>query len=218
MSVSIDRLASAIKEAKERSKPRRFKQGVELIVKLRDIDVKKPENRINVSVPLPHPPMSKLAKVAVFATGDLALKAKEAGVDAVIDKDEIAKIASEKKEAKKIARSYDFFYAQPDMMPLIGRMLGRYLGPRGKMPEVLPPTANVKAMIERAKRSVRLRIRDQPLVMCRIGTEDQSEKELAENANEVLNALLRKFEPRNIERVYVKLTMGPPVEVPIRGK
>lgn len=218
MSVPLDKLVSAIKEAKERSKPRRFKQSVELIIKLRDVDVKKPENRINMTVPLPHPPPNKLARVAVFATGDLALKAKEAGVDAVIDRDDIAKIASEKKEAKKIARSYDFFYAQPDMMPLIGRMLGRYLGPRGKMPEVLPPTADVKAMVDRAKRSIRLRIRDQPLVMCRIGTEDQSEKELAENASEVINALLRKFEPRNIERMYVKLTMGPPVEVSLKGR
>lgn len=216
MSIPTERFVNAIKEAKEKSKPRRFKQSVELIIKLRDVDVKRPENRLNIGVPLPHPPPDKPAKVAVFATGDLALKAKEAGVDAVIDKDGVAKIASEKKEAKKVAKTYDFFYAQPDMMPLIGRYLGRYLGPRGKMPDVLPPTADVKALVERAKRSIRLRIRDQPLVMCKIGTEEQSEKELAENANEVINALLKKFELRNIERIYVKLTMGPPIKVSLK--
>ncbi len=213
MSISLNNLIEAIEEAKRISKPRRFKQSVELIVKLRDVDVKKPENRINVQVPLPHPPKDKLAKVAVFATGDMALKAKEAKADAVITREELEKIASSKKDAKKLAKSYDFFLAQADMMPLIGRLMGRYLGPRGKMPTPVPPRANLAPLIERARRSVRIRIRDQPQVMCRIGTEDQSSKELAENAMEVINALLRKFPPWTIEKVYVKLTMGPAVRV-----
>jgi len=91
--------------------------------------------------------------------------------------------------------------------------MGRYLGPRGKMPQPVPPSADVKTFIERAKRSVRVKLRDQPLIMCRIGTEDQSAKEVAENAMAVMNFLLSKFKPQNVERVYVKLTMGPPVKV-----
>ncbi len=206
-------ISRAIGEAIKLAKPRRFKQSVELIVKLKDIDVRKPENRINTIVTLPNPPKDKLAKVAVIASGDLALRAKEAEADIVIDKDELQTIASDKKRAKKIAKAYDFFVAQADLMPLIGRLLGRYLGPRGKMPTPIPPNVDVKPFIERFRRSVRVRIKNDPQVMCRIGIEDQSPDELAENVLAVINALLKKFQPQNIEKVYVKLTMGPAVRV-----
>lgn len=213
MSVGLKDLTEAIREAKERSKPRRFKQSVELIVKLRDVDMKNPANRVNMSVPLPHPPPGKPSKVAVIAYGELALKAGEAGADLIIERDDLSKMATDRKETKRIAKEYDFFFALPDLMPLIGHFLGRYLGPRGKMPSPTPPGANISALIERAKRSVRLRMRDQPQVACRIGVEDQRPEELAENAQAVINAILGKFEPRNIEKIYVKLTMGPPVRV-----
>jgi len=213
MSFPLTRLAEAIKEAKEKCKPRRFTQSVELIVTFRDLDVKKPENRLNLTVVLPHPPKNKIPKVAVIASGDLALKAKEAGADLVIDRDELAKIASDKKQVKKIASEYDFFFAQADMMPLVGRFLGRYLGPRGKMPTPIPPTADISAFIERARKSIRLRMRNQPQVMCRIGSEEQSSEEIVRNAEEVLNAITKRIDPRHISKVYIKLTMGPVVEV-----
>jgi len=213
MSFPLTRLAEAIKEAKEKCKPRRFTQSVELIVTFRDLDVKKPENRLNLTVVLPHPPKNKIPKVAVIASGDLALKAKEAGADLVIDRDELAKIASDKKQVKKIASEYDFFFAQADMMPLVGRFLGRYLGPRGKMPVPIPPTADISAFIERARKSIRLRMRNQSQVMCRIGSEEQSSEEIVRNAEEVLNAIAKRIDPRHISKVYIKLTMGPVVEV-----
>ena len=213
MSLSMDDFVKAIAEAKKQAKPRRFVQSYELIVKLRDVDVRQPENRFTELVQLPNPPPNKLAKVAVIAEGDMALKAKEAGADAVITREELEKIAASKKEAKKLAKEYDVFIAQADLMPLIGRFLGRYLGPRGKMPQPVPPTANIGPFIERAKRCVRVRLRDQPQIMCRIGSEDQSPEEVAENAIAVMNFLMNRFKPQNIEKVYVKLTMGPPVRV-----
>ena len=217
MSVKLDDIVEAVEEAKRKAKKRRFTQSIELIIKLRDIDVKKPENRINMEVPLPHPPPNKLAKVAVIATGDLALKAKQAEADLVVSREDLEKIAANKKAAKELAKSYDFFLAQPDLMPLIGRYLGRYLGPRGKMPKPVPPSANIEAMLKRYRRSVRIRVKDQPQVMCRVGEETQNSKEIAENINAIIDALKTKFKiPQNIERIYVKLTMGPAVEVKAR--
>jgi len=214
MSFSLDKVIEAVEEAKKRAKKRKFIQSVELIVKLRDVDVKKPENRINMEVPLPHPPPNKPAKVAVIATGDLALKAKQAKADLVVSREDLEKIAANKKTAKELAKSYDFFLAQPDLMPLIGRYLGRYLGPRGKMPKPVPPSADIEALLARYRRSIRIRIKDQPQVMCRVGAENQDSKEIAENINAVIEALKTKFRiPQNIERVYVKLTMGPAVEI-----
>jgi len=213
VSLRMESLVKAIEEAKKIAKPRRFVQSYELIIKLRDVDTKRPENRFSELVALPNPPPRKLSKVAVIADGDMALKAREAGADLVITREELEKIAGSKKEAKKVAKAFDAFLAQADLMPVVGRLIGRYLGPRGKMPQPVPPSADLKAFIDRAKRSVRVRLRDQPLIMCRIGAEDQNPKEVAENAMAVLNFLLNRFKPQNIERVYVKLTMGPPVRV-----
>ena len=107
-----------------------------------------------------------------------------------------------------------FFVAQADLMPLIGRLFGPILGPRGKMPIPVPPTANVAPLLERLKRSVRIRIRNQPQVMCIVGSEDMDSKEIAYNIDAVFEVLSRKYKvPYNIEKVYVKLSMGPAVSV-----
>jgi len=213
VSLKLENLVKAIEEAKKAAKPRRFIQSYELIIKLKDVDTKQPENRFSELVVLPHPPARKLSKVAVIADGDMALKAREAGADLVITREELEKIAGSKKEAKKIAKSFDAFLAQADLMPIVGRLIGRYLGPRGKMPQPVLPSVDLKALIDRVKKSVRVRLRDQPLIMCRVGTEDQSPKEVAENTMAVLNFVLSKFKMQNIDRVYLKLTMGPPVRV-----
>ena len=213
MSFRLDRIVKAVEEAKSKAKPRKFAQSYELIVKLRDVDVKQAENRFAELVSLPYPPPNKLSKVAVIAEGDLLLKAKEAGADTVLSRADIEKLASNKKEAKKLAKEYDVFLAQAELMPIVGRLLGRYLGPRAKMPQPVPPGADIKALIDRAKRSVRVKLRDQPQIMCRIGSELQSAKEVADNAAAILNFLLSRFKPHNLERIYIKLTMGPPVEV-----
>ncbi|RLE83173.1 MAG: 50S ribosomal protein L1 [Thermoprotei archaeon] len=217
MPVDYKIFINPLKEAKEKAKPRNFKQSFELIIKLRDVDLKRPENRVNMPVALPHPPKEKMAKVCVIAAGDLYVKAKSAGADGVISREDLEKIASDKKSAKKFVKSYDFFIAQADMMPLIGRLLGRYLGPAGKMPRPVPPTADIALLVDSLKRSVRIRIRTQPLVMCRVGLEDQPLEEVAKNIAAVFSALETKFRiPHNIEKVYVKLTMGPAVKVRLK--
>ncbi|MEM1508772.1 MAG: 50S ribosomal protein L1 [Thermofilaceae archaeon] len=213
MSIRFEDLVETIKKAKELSKSKKFIQSYELIVKLKDVDFKQPENRFSELIQLPNPPLNKLAKVAVIADGDMALKAREAGADAVVTRDVLEKTASSKKDAKKIARTYDIFIAQSDLMPIVGRSLGRYLGPRGKMPQPVPSTVDLKPLIERAKKSVRVRVRDQPQIQCKIGSESQDPKEVGENALAVINFLLGRFKLHNIEKVYIKLTMGPPVKV-----
>lgn len=202
-------LRSAIEKALAQARRRKFTQSVEMIVVLKDVDMKKPENRLNLSVVLPHPPKSKQAKVAVIATGDLALKAKEAGADLVLDREGLEKIASSKRGVRKLAKEYDFFLAQPDLMVIVGRLLGKYLGPRGKMPQPVPPNIPIAPLIERLRRSIRIRTRDQPQIACRIGSEDQSVEELVENAQAVLDEILKKFSVHNISRIYFKVTMGP---------
>jgi LSU ribosomal protein L1P len=211
MSLDINAVMRAVEEAKAKAKKRRFKQSYELIVRFRDFDVKNQNNRFNVTVVLPHPLQGKTPKVCVMATGAMVLAAKEANADAVLTREDIEKLAGNKKEIRKLAQSYDYFVATPDLMVLIGRVMGQILGPRNKMPEVVQPNADIKAVIERLRRSVRVRVKDQPQIMCRVGTEDMDSKQVAENIVAVLEEVLKRVRPEQLGEVSVKLTMSPPI-------
>ena len=216
MPIDEEAIIEALKEMRARTKKRNFRQSVELLVSLRDIDLRKPENRIRELVELPNG-LGKEARVCVIASGDAALRARRAGLD-VLDREELEAMAGDKKAAKKLAEQYDFFVAEAPLMPLIGRVLGPVLGPRGKMPTPVPPMADFKPVVERLKKSVRVVAWKAPNVYCRVGTEDMDDKALAENINAVIKALEDKL-PRglgNIKSVYVKMTMGPAVEVRLR--
>jgi large subunit ribosomal protein L1 len=204
-------LEQAISRALELSKKRNFKESVDLTIVLKDINLKGPEGRIKEIVELPYPP-NKEVNICIVADGELALKAQKMGLR-VITKEELQQM--DKKMAKKIAQHCDWVLVKVDLMGLAGKVLGPALGPRGKAPVPLPPNAPLEAFVNKYKKSVNVRIRKQPQIMCRIGTEDMDPKQLAENATAVLNALERKLpNPQNqIAKIIVKTTMGPPILV-----
>jgi len=98
-------------------------------------------------------------------------------------------------------------------MGVAGKILGPALGPRGKAPIPVPPNANLRELVERYSRAVWVRIRNQPQVACRIGSEDMSVEDLTENALAVLSLVESKLGAQKIGSIYVKKTMSPPVEV-----
>jgi len=213
MQLDLQKLASAVDEAKKNSKKRNFMQSVELFINFKGLDVKAPENRINEVVPLPHP-VGKEIKVCVIADGDLVTKAKQAGADLVLTKQDLDQYAGNKKAVKKLAQDYDFFIARTDLMATVGKILGPVLGPRGKMPDPVPPTANIDPLIEKYRNSVRIRIRDQPTIRCRIGSEDMDSKNIAENIMAVLSAIERRIKlDQFLSSIVVKTTMGKPVKL-----
>ncbi|MET1102333.1 MAG: 50S ribosomal protein L1 [Pyrodictiaceae archaeon] len=214
--IPFDNIVASIEEAKKIAPRRNFKQSVEMIIVLKDVDVKSPEGRIREVVFLPHPPR-KNVKVCVVADGDMAVKARDYA-DRVITREELQGLAGNRKAAKKIAEECNWVLVRTDLMPIAGRILGPALGPRGKAPIPVPPNADIRALIERYRSAVSIRTKDQPQVMCRIGTDDMDPKEIAENAIKVLQTLESKLKnpQHNIGKIYVKLTMGPPVEVPLR--
>ena len=216
MSIEINNIKSALKEAREKSKKRNFNQSVELIINLRDVDVKKPENRIQETIELPHA-LDKKVGVCVFANGDMALRARRAGADMVLESVDIEGLMNNKKRQREIAKSINSFIAAAPLMPLIGRVFGPILGPRGKMPTPVPPTANIEELIERHRRIVRVRARDQPVIHCRVGTESMSDDEIAENIQTVIRRVTRRLRRgiKNVDSIYVKMTMGPAVKVNI---
>ncbi len=212
MAFEKQRFVEAVKEAKARAKPRNFTQTVEMAVNLKDIDLRKPENRFKLEVVLPPHGRGKEPKIAVIADGAVAEAAKKLGLD-VISGEQLEELAKNPRQARKLAKNYDFFIAAAPLMPKIGRYLGRYLGPRNKMPQVVPPTmTNLEPIVARLKKTVRLQLKNNPVVHARIGTEDMDDEKLAENAEAVLNAIVNKLErgENQVKSVYIKTTMGGP--------
>jgi len=214
--ITMSNITKAVAEAKKLAKDRNFTETVDLAINLKNIDLKKPENRIKLEIPLPHS-TSKKIKVAIIAEGDLALRAKEI-VDLVINKNDLERYATDKKAAKVLGKTYDFFIAQADLMTTVGKILGPVLGVRGKMPQVVPPTgANLEPIIRRFQKVCKMRLRQNPVFFAKIGTKDMSNEEISENIESVLKAVEDKLEKGrdNIRSIYVKTTMGPPVKIEI---
>ncbi len=207
------KIEEAVKQALEKSKKRKFTQTVELIINLQNIDLKRPENRINAEIVLPNG-LGKQRKICVIAEGELAYKAKEMGLRVIARKD-IEELAKNKRAAKKLAKNYDFFIAQADLMPLVGRYLGRFLGPRGKMPKPVPINADLKPIVERVNRTVRIRLKENPVIHLPVGSENMEINKIVENIKTVLETVESKLEKgkSQIADIYIKTTMGPAVKV-----
>jgi len=208
----LDALKKAVKEAKEKGKPRNFTQSIDIVINLKDISFKDPKNKMKQEIVLPHG-KGKEVKIGVFAERDMAVRGKKLGLR-VFSKKELETISKNKRKARKMANTYDFFIAQADMMPFIGKALGPVLGRRNKMPVIVPPTAPLEAMIEKLRNSIRINTRDTPIIQAIIGNEKMEDGKVAENGVTVLNAIKRKYEGMNVlKSVYIKTTMGPAIKV-----
>ena len=211
--LSVGELEKLVRDARGKSGRRNFTQAFELYIVLDSRRVRKEDVQLNEIIRLPHS-FAEPAKIAFIGGGDLALRARDANVDTIIGPDDIDRLSTNKREARKLVRSYDFFIAEAQLMPRIGRLLGRFLGPRGKMPTPLVIGAPVKAIVDRLRSSVRIRVRGQYSLSVKIGDENMGDREIAENAAAVLNAIKDKIPlgEKAIRKVVVKTTMGEPVE------
>ena len=122
-------ISEGIKQAKAKSGEKKFNQTVDLILDIMEIDMKAPEGKIQEVVELPHD-TGKPNKVCVIASGEFALKAKNAKADYVIERSGLDELNGKKKELRKLAEEYDIFIAEAPLMPLVGRILGPVLGTR----------------------------------------------------------------------------------------
>ena len=207
-------LLDAVKEAKTKSGDKKFNQTVELILDIKEIDMKAPEGKITEVVELPHA-SAKPNKICFIASGELALKARRANADNVIERADLDELAGKKKELRKIASAFDVFVSEASLMQTVGRTLGPVLGPRGKMPVPIPPTADVESLITKHRKTVVVRMRNQPIIQTTVGTANQSDDELVDNIQTVLRVLEGKLKRglKNIDVVFIKTSMGTPIKI-----
>jgi large subunit ribosomal protein L1 len=202
-------ITEAIKLVKEGASAK-FNESVDVAINL-GIDAKKSDQTVRGSIVLPKG-TGKTVRVAVFAQGDRAQAAKDAGADIVGFED----LAAQVKEGKI---DFDVAIATPDAMRVVGQ-LGQVLGPRGLMPnpKVGTVTPNVADAVKNAKAGqVQYRADKAGIVQCTIGRASFAEEALKENFLALMDAL-NKSRPSGTKGIYLKKvsvssTMGPGVRV-----
>ena len=188
----------------------KFDESVEVHVRT-GLNVRHADEQLRGTIALPHG-LGKDVKIAVFAQGDKAREAEEAGADIVGGED----------LAKQIQEGFDDFdvaIATPDMMPIVGR-LGRILGPAGKMPNPKVGTVTMdvaKAVGESKAGKVEYRTDRTAIVHMVIGKKEFGERMLLENYAAVIDELIRAkpaaAKGRYIRSVTFASTMGPGIKV-----
>ncbi len=202
-------IVDAIKLVKEGASAK-FNESVDVAINL-GIDSKKSDQTVRGSIVLPKG-TGKSVRVAVFAQGEKAQAAKDAGADIVGFED----LAAQVKEGKI---DFDVAIATPDAMRVVGQ-LGQVLGPRGLMPnpKVGTVTPNVADAVKNAKAGqVQYRADKAGIVQCTIGRASFTEEALKENLLALMDAL-NKSRPSGTKGIYLKKvsvssTMGPGVRV-----
>jgi len=198
-------LTEALAAARAGSEKKNFQQTIDLIVNIKNLDMKKPESRFSKEVVLPHG-SGKPARVCLISD-------THKGYEPKLGKDDVSALERDKRAAKKLTRDYDFFMCEPPLMVLVGKVLGRYMGPIGKMPRLLPPAANPSSVAEILSKSVRIRIKDSPNIQCAIGTEAMEDEKILNNAKRVIEEVKKALPAKaQIKNAYIKLTMGKPVK------
>ncbi len=193
-----------------KEKKRKFTQTVELIINLKNFDIKK--QGVNIVVNVPH--KVKDRHICAF------LNKKSESVD-TITKAEFDKY-KDKREMKRLVKKYDFFIAVAGLMPAVAMSFGKVLGPVGKMPSpqlgILPSEDEkpIKDLLGIINRVIKIKSKEASLKVT-IGKEELSDEELAENAitvyKAVFNALPRQKE--NLKSVLIRFTMTKSIKIPI---
>lgn len=209
-------IVQSIKELKSTAPKRGFSQRYDLIVTLKNFDMKR--EKVDFFIDL-HNGVGKACKICAFVGGELFDHAKKA-CDAAVHVDEFVKIAENKNALKRLAQENDYFIAQVNVMSKVASAFGKTLGSRGKMPNpkagcVVPPNANLDQLKEKLQKRVRVQATKSPIIQCVVGSESQDEAEVADNIVTLYKALLANLpqQENNVKNVYLKFTMSKPVEV-----
>lgn len=191
----------------------KFDETVELHIKL-GVDSRHADQQVRGAVVLPHG-TGKTVRVAVFAKGDKAKEAEEAGADVVGAEDLLARIQGEN------FFDFDVVVATPDMMGVVGR-LGKVLGPKGLMPNPKAGTVTMdvaKAVTDLKAGKIEYRLDKTNIIHCPIGKVSFGKGKLTENFNTLVGAVI-KAKPAAAKGTYIRScvvssTMGPGIKVSV---
>lgn len=190
----------------------KFRESLDISVNL-GVDPRKSDQVVRSSTNLPKG-TGKVVRVAVFAQGDNATKAKNAGAD-IVGFEDLAE------QIKSGVMDFDVVIATPDAMRIVGQ-LGQILGPRGLMPnpKVGTVTTNVEAAVNDAKSGqVRYRTDKNGIIHCSVGKADFPAEDVLENIAALISDL-KKAKPaaskgQYLKKISLSTTMGPGLAIDI---
>lgn len=206
---AVYELIDAIEMVKKTANAK-FNETVEVAIRL-GVDPRHGDQMVRGTTNLPHG-TGKVRRVAVFAKGDKAEEALAAGADVVGDADLITRI-------QQGWREFDLLMATPDLMPQIGRALGRTLGPRMPSPRSGTVTNDIGKVVRDVKSASRVeyRVERAGIVHMPIGKVNFTTDQLVENFYVLLNALLKArpsaAKGRYLKAVSISSTMGPGFQI-----
>lgn len=210
-----EQIKKALEELRVNSKKRNFNQSIDFIVNLKDINIKKTEDNVDIFVTLKYPSPKKVRICALVSRG---LKEKANIFDNVLTDEEFSQFGV--KEIKKLAKSYDIFLAQANIMSKVATSFGKILGPKGKMPNpkaghVLGQDSNLESIKQKIESTIRLKTKNEPILKASIGKESMSDEQIIDNFNIVYNAIVHALpkEDKNIKSIQLKTTMGKPIKL-----
>jgi large subunit ribosomal protein L1 len=190
---------------------KKFAESVEVHIRT-GLNVRHADEQLRGTIAMPHG-LGKDVTIAVFAQGEAAREAEEAGADFVGAEDLAKRVADDG------FTDFDVAIATPDMMPVVGR-LGRVLGPQGKMPnpKVGTVTTDVRRAVEESKAGkVEYRTDRTAIVHLVIGKNDFDERALLENYAALIDELTRakpaSAKGRYLRSITLTTTMGPGIKV-----
>ncbi len=210
-------LLETLKQLREKSTKKNFTQKVDLVLNLRNLNIKNAEENVGLCVNLPHAPGKKL-KICALVGKELENQANV--FDKVIKREEFSRYQDNKKDLKDLAKEFDYFVAQANLMTEVAKVFGKTFGPRNKMPNpksgaVIMPTSNLPELKLKLEKTVRLKTRNEPILKTYIGNEAMKDEELIDNINMIYDAVVRALPQGegNIKNVILKLTMSAPLKV-----
>lgn len=218
MPINKEQVLESIKKLRDSSPKRKFTQSVDFSISLKDTDVKKQENKLKEVVVLPNP-LGKKISVCALVDKELIEDAKKVFDEAIL-KDEFETF-KKKRMIKNLVRKYKVFVAQANLMGEVAKYFGKFLGPKGRMPDpkaggVIPPKKELlKPIYDKMQRTVSVAVKDQPNINVTVGVESLSDDQLADNILAVYNVVVSKL-PRHedqINHLYLKMTMSRSVSI-----
>ena len=215
-----DSLRDIITKAINNAPRRRFEESVECVIVIKDVDLRRPENRFRMFVVLPHE-VAQVDKIGVFADGRHLTEIQDARFDDVVleivDRARLEVLRSKPRLAKKLAKRMRIFVASAPLMVMVARYIARYLAARNKMPIPVPPTKNMVEAVREAKKTIPIRLSTTPQIATKIGYRSMPVDHLVENAMTLIGSVVDKLPNglRNISNIYVKTTMGPAYRIAV---
>lgn len=211
--MELKNIQKKVSETRELSKSRNFKQTFDLIFNLQNMDLKRPDHKVDVGVLLDCPLRPK--KLKIVAIIDHSISGAEEIFDKVIYNEELSAMKGDMVQIRKVIHGFDKFVVQANYMPLFAQVLGRYLGPMNKMPSpklgmVITAKTPLKELVEKLQKTIHLQTKKNLVLQVPVGSEVESDEIISKNILHVLEVLTHALpnHGHNIKEIGLKLTMG----------